>query len=118
MQTSGELLALFASVQERVKEITAGGHKLHIRQISALERDEYFAWVSANCSKDKWVGSSSYLSALALSTPDGTPLFANPGVDYLTVGKQLPGHVVEDIARQVMAYNVIGPKATDALAKN
>lgn len=115
---ASDLFALFADVARKVKPIKVGELELHIRQISALERDEYFAWVTANTTKERWVGSSSYLAALGLCDPAGVAWFTDPAADYKTVGASIPGHVVEAIAKEVLSYNLMGPTTAGDLAKN
>ena len=118
MTASLDFLKQFADVVKRVKQIDVDGVPVYIRQITALERDEYFAWVNEKCGASKWIGASSYFVALTVCDENGVRLFTNAQDGAKQVGENMPGHIVERIAREATRFNCIGTEAAEELAKN
>jgi hypothetical protein len=102
--------SLLAMRPTRVEPVTLpDGSKVHVREISAGERND---WLAAVKKKDDMSVEAAFV-CLAACNPDGSRLFKDGDADLL---KDVPSGVVARIADRARRLNGIGDEA-DAAAK-
>lgn len=93
------------------KPVYFAGKTLYVRVFSALDRDDYFAWLATQHEAKELRGVSTWLVLNGIETEAGE----RPTREQV---EAMPGHVVELLARRVSDHNMLAPSAMDEAEKN